>query len=202
MTLGRKQKDLDNRIQAKHVFSADDYLIADTWNYHSPGKHFYDKAYMDIIDFFCLHSPCKSRSWSPYCLEQFGWCKPWYSSRFRTKVSELISLSLDDNFYPIPNQYNFKQVWLEHCTQFGDFPFCSRPCAFVAEAGESNHYMNLFHRIRNSLAHGRFNIFRDHGEYYFNFEDVKTSNGITYVLARICLSKTQLAALRAFFCKW
>ena len=58
--------------------------------------------------------------------------------------------------------------------------------------------MNLFHRIRNSFAHGRYKVIRERGEYYIYFEDVKTGNGYTYVLARICLTKTILDRWRRF----
>lgn len=41
--------------------------------------------------------------------------------------------------------------------------------------------MNMFHRIRNAISHGRFRL---NGDYFF-FEDVDTAGRI--VKARICL---------------
>ena len=42
--------------------------------------------------------------------------------------------------------------------------------AYFVTAGEESPLMNLFHRIRNSISHGRFRI---NGSYFF-FEDVDT----------------------------
>lgn len=54
--------------------------------------------------------------------------------------------------------------------------------AYFVKAGEENPLMNLFHRIRNSFAHGRFRV---NGGYFF-FEDVKLSG--ERVTAKICLN--------------
>ena len=103
----------------------------------------------------------------------------------------------DENFKVTKYQHDFKELWSASGIT-DDFSSTRKPFAYLAESGETNDFMNLFHRIRNSFAHGRYKIVRDTGEYYFYFEDVKQDNGCVYVLARICLTKSGLNNLRKF----
>lgn len=153
-------------------------------------------AILEILDFFCMHSPCRQGSFSPLTLEKIGWNNQWNSKKFRDKVSELLGLT-DENFKVTKYQHDFKEIWSASGI-IDDYSRMRYPFAYLAEAGETNDFMNPFHRIRNSFAHGRYKIIRDNGEYYIYFEDVKQYNGHIYVLGRMCLTKTGLDNLRKF----
>ena len=74
------------------------------------------------------------------------------------------------------------RIWQENDSfYFGEYEF-----AYYVTAGEESPLMNLFHRIRNSIAHGRL---RMNGDYFF-FEDVDKDG--TKVQARICLKTSTL----------
>ena len=183
-------------FEGKYKFSIDDHILADSWIYCEPGKMFFDSDFLKIVDFFCLHSPCSQGSYSPRSLEKIGWQNPWKSKKFRNKLKSIAEFD-ERNFVVSHYQHTFREAW-EKSGYPDEFTRVRAPFAFLASAGESNDYLNLFHRIRNAFAHGRFNVIKERGEYYIYFEDVKTSNGCTYVLARICLTKSILSAWREF----
>lgn len=193
-TTGNKPK--TTKKSEAYTFDIQDFIIADSWNYQRAGNSFFDKDYIEIIEFFCFHSPCRQGSYSPYSLEDLGWKNQWHSNKFREHLKALAGFD-NTNFIVTPNQYEFRDLW-EKTEYPDDFTLVRSPFAFLAAAGENNDFMDLLHRIRNGFAHGRYNVIRDHGEYFIYFEDVKSSNGYTYVLARICLTKTILNEWRLF----
>lgn len=185
-----KIKQLENLKGNKYIFDVNDHLLAGDWSFIRPGRAFFDDDYLEIVEFFCLHSPCRQGSYSPRTLESIGWKNQWHSDKFRNRIREIAGFD-DSNFISVEYHHQFKQLW-ETTGLPDDFTSIRSSFAYFAAAGESNPYMNLFHRIRNSFAHGRYKVIRDRGEYYIYFEDVKTAHGCTYVLARICLTKTIL----------
>lgn len=191
-----KKKQPENLSGNKYKFDVNDHILASDWSFTRPGRFFFDNDYLEIVEFFCLHSPCRQGSYSPRTLESIGWKNQWYSDKFRDKVREIAGFD-ESNFKYVEYQHQFKQLW-QSTGLPDDFTSIRSSFAYFANAGESNPYMNLFHRIRNSFAHGRYNVIRERGEYYIYFEDVKTGNGYTYVLARICLTKTTLDRWRRF----
>lgn len=185
-----KKKVPDNFLGEKYRFDSADFIMASDWKYTVPGKRFFDDDYLRIVDFFCLHSPCRIGSYSSMTLENLGWRNPWKSNKFREKILSTAGLD-DSNFKVETYQYKFKELW-DTSGLPDEFTTVRHPFAYLAAAGETNDIMNLFHRIRNSFAHGRFQVICDHQEYYFYFEDVKSSNGCTYVLGRVCMTKSAL----------
>lgn len=194
--MARKKRKTDNLKGQKYRFEVNDFILAEDWSYTKPGRQFFDDDLLRIIDFFCLHSPCKQGSYSGLTLDMLGWRNPWNSSRFRNRFIELLGLS-EESFIYCDYQHCFKKEW-EKLGLHTDYLSMRHPYAVIAAAGESNRYMDLLHRIRNSFAHGRFTVAGDHGEYYYYFEDVKETNGSTCVLARACLTKSGMSRLLAF----
>lgn len=192
----QKKVQSENLKGNKYTFCENDHIMAGDWFFTRPGKDFFDEEYLEIIEFFCLHSPCKQGSYSPRTLESIGWKNQWNSKKFRDKILTIAGFD-ESNFKYVEYQHQFKQLW-ESTGLPNDFTEIRSSFAFFAYAGETNPYMNLFHRIRNSFAHGRYKVIREKGEYYIYFEDVKTAHGCTYVLARICLTKSILKNWRRF----
>lgn len=121
---------------------------------------------------------------------------PGPASSFSTSLTSIASTRLPKPVVPALSPF-FKKEW-EKLGLHTDYLSMRHPYAVIAAAGESNRYMDLLHRIRNSFAHGRFTVAGDHGEYYFYFEDVKETNGSTCVLARACLTKSGMSRLLVF----
>ena len=163
------------------------------------GKDFYDRDLLRLVDFYVLHSPCKASSYSPKTLESIGWKNPWHSSYFRAAFDEVTGFVEGENFLYAGSKNHFLEKW----NDLGyNFPAdCSNEYAVFANAGEGNPRMDLLHRIRNSLAHGRFTAVRKNGEFYISMEDVTELQGLNglYVVARICLKKSTLIGLLDFF---
>ena len=197
--MARKKRKTDNLKGQKYRFEVNDFILAEDWSYTKLGRQFFDDDLLRIIDFFCLHSPCKQGSYSGLTLDILGWRNPWNSSRFRNRFIELLGLS-EESFIYCDYQHCFKKEW-EKLGLDTDYLSMRRPYVVIAAAGESNRYMDLLHRIRNSFAHGRFTVEKDHREYYLYFEDVKETNGYTCVLARACLTKSGMSRLLAFLAR-
>lgn len=128
-----------------------------------------------LIQFYVFNSPCKASSWGRKSMEDFGWFNYWKSNRFRNLViesAELDSFNYCDSATQLARKWPNKNRYFESQEEY----------AYFVNAGEESCFMNLFHRIRNSIAHGRF---RMNGSHLF-FEDVD-KDGKT-VKARICLN--------------
>lgn len=174
--------------------------VDEQWLHTVVGKDFYDADFYRIIDFFVLHSPCKVSSYSPRTLESMGWKNLWQSSRFRSLFDEIMGLVENISFLQHEAKNHFLEMW-NTLNREVFFEINGDVYAVITHAGESNPRMDLLHHIRNSFAHGRFAIIRDHKEYFIFLEDVSTINKLPgiYATARICLKKTSLLQLIDFF---
>lgn len=201
--MAKKQKTISSPKQPKQAKdNENDYLKVlpnELWLNSIIGKDFYDIDLLRLVDFYVLHSPCKVSSYSPITLERLGWKNPWHSSCFRAAFDEVAGFVEGENFIYSESKNHFLEKWtdLEY-----NFPSdCNNEYAVFVKAGEGNPRMDLLHRIRNSLAHGRFTAVRRNGEFYISMEDVTELQGLNglYVVARICLKKSTLISLMDFF---
>lgn len=153
-----------------------------------------------IVDFFLLHSPCKFSSYTPRTLESLGWSSPWLSSRFRVEFDNVPGFIDGQNFRFQESKKQFLSEWRSYGVKWIPNPPFYEFAVFVS-AGEGNPRMDLLHRIRNSLAHGRYAIKKHNKETFVFFEDVSRIQGLPgiYVLARICLKLQTLINWIALF---
>ena len=162
------------------------------WLHMSVEDAFYDKNYYRIIDFYVLHTPCKS-SYTPRTLEKLGWKNPWYSSKFRDAFDNVPGFVENQNFCMADSKKGFLTIW--NSSSLDDFSTKTpKEFAVFTKAGEGNPRMNLLHHIRNAFAHGRFSVKKYKKEFYIYLEDVTGINGLEgiFVSARICLKKSTL----------
>lgn len=108
--MAKKKRKTDNLKGQKYRFEVNDFILAEEWSYTKPGRQFFDDDLLRIIDFFCLHSPCKQGSYSGLTLDILGWRNPWNSSRFRNRFIELLGLS-EESFIYCDYQHCFKKEW-------------------------------------------------------------------------------------------
>lgn len=158
-----------------------DALTADQYpNWILPLElHQINAKMMRIVYFYVLKSPCKESSWGRKSMEDYGWVNYWSSNRFRQRIYDVAELN---TFNPCDSATKLKNIWPDDVNYYA----AQQESAYFVTANEDSPLLNLFHRIRNSFAHGRFRI---NGEYYF-FEDVDKSG--TIVMARICLKQSTL----------
>lgn len=162
------------------------------WLHMPVEDDFYDENYYRIIDFYVLHTPCKS-SYTPRTLEKMGWINPWHSSKFRDAFDNVPGFVENQNFRMANSKKEFLTIW--NSSSLDDFS-TKEPTEFAVftDSGEGNPRMNLLHYIRNAFAHGRFSVKKYQQEFYISLEDVTTLKGLAgiFVSARICLKKSTL----------
>lgn len=163
------------------------------WLQRSIPKDFADNDFMKIILFYVLYSPCKKGSYSRIDLERHGWKKPWHYEDFKTRLKQIAGFN-DTNWHYKEAQKDFKELWesLDYQSEFYDI--MNNEFAVFTNVGESNPFLDLFHHIRNSLAHGRFTAKKvpRKKDYYIFMEDVHPENGFYKVNARIIIKKSVL----------
>ena len=175
---------------------ATDYISvssSEDWFEDNLNDAIYDDTFHRIIDFYVLHSPCKSSSYSPKSLEKLGWKNPWNSSKFREAFDEICDCNNTPFFQHLDSKNKLKTAWetsgYEWIPEKPEHEF-----AIYVSAGESNLRIDLMHRIRNALAHGRFTKKTHNKQDYLLLEDV---GGVwplkgLFVHARICIKTKTL----------
>lgn len=138
-----------------------------------------DNNFLKIIQFYLFNSPCKNSSWNRVSLADYGWVNCWSYQKFKDLIYENSELS---KFNQAESKTDLKRIW----PNITDYAFSQTEYAYYVKAGEENPLLSLCHRIRNSLAHGRF---RFNNQFIF-FEDV--DNNGTIVSARINLKRETL----------
>ena len=187
--------------------SLEEYIVVrdiEPWLQHNIPSRFCDAAFLRVVLFYVIKSPCKKGSFSRIDLEeQYQWKNPWYSERFKKLLNDVPQFA-EKSFVPTEAQKNFKATW--DATGFED-AFWGIPTAEFAvftNAGESNKHLDLLHHIRNSFAHGRFTAKKipRKDDYMILMEDVNEAGACYKVTARIAIKKsTLLKWIDIFECK-
>lgn len=187
--------------------SLDEYIVVgdmEPWLQHNIPSGFCDPAFLQIVLFYVIKSPCKKGSFSRIDLEeQYQWKNPWYSERFKKLLNDVPQFT-EKSFIPIEAQKHFKATW--DTAGFNDV-FWGMPTtefAVFTNAGESNKHLDLLHHIRNSFAHGRFTAKKipQKKDYMILMEDVTEAGTCYKVTARIAIKKsTLLKWIDIFECK-
>ena len=139
-----------------------------------------DNGLYDLYDFFVLHSPCSSQSCRSHDIASKWGRGPWSSPRHLKRPLSIELFGTGEA--PLHNAKSRKELsglFKDHALE-GDLSEIAldRPRAAYTRANHpnSNVFMSLFCRIRNSLAHGRFLVREDaNGELVFLFEDGKAN---------------------------
>ena len=175
-----------------------DYLAvnsSENWLSNSIRGVTYDKEFLRIISFYVLHSPCRLSSYSSQSLLYLGWKDSvWSSNLFREEFLSLSSIP-SNLFQSHEYKSHFLSLWNSSGLNMSFFDE-NREFAIFINGGEKNPMLNLFHRIRNAFAHGRFATKIVNNECYFYMEDVTEIKDLTglFAVARICVKKQTLLA--------
>ena len=173
-------------------------LLAPIWLNENEEESLYNKDFCKIVRFYVLHSPCKDRSYTSFDLEEYGWKNPWRSTRFKDLIKEVAGFS-KRNYFFAEKQEDFLVKWEDSQLQNDFYNINGQEFVVFAHAGESNQYLDLLHRIRNSLAHGRFKLKRFENDVYLYMEDVAKSGNDLKVTARMIFKiKTLKEIIKVF----
>ena len=182
--MGKKNKKID----------LNNYILVDeteNWLLTEIPSSFCDSEFMQIIIFYVLHSPCKQGSYSPVPLDKYGWTNPWHSKKFKDTLRNIASFN-DETYQYTESHEKFKELWESTEIQNNFYDLCEGEFAIFSHVGETNPFLDLFHHIRNAIAHGRFTAKKHNHNFYIYMEDAKTVRGKIAVNARIMLKKSTL----------
>ena len=166
-----------------------------SWISQIPKNIIENKEFITIMDFFLFRTPVKSLSARSNTLQQHGWNTPWkkpywlqrHLRRLSSNYCLLFSTQKYDNMEDTLARANLKDGFPSVDTQ------TERICIFDRER---NQFMSVFYHLRDSFAHGRFNIVDDNNDWIFLLEDVvpNQKSNMAKVSARMIIKKSTLLA--------
>ena len=120
-----------------------------------------------IFFFFTIFTPCTDLSYRGKSLETYGWKDKKVLKDFLIKQK---SIEIQSS-----NTYEELEAKLQESDLKNGFPEDSISEKIYIRV-DDNELMSIFRHLRNSFAHGRFNVIDSNGEQYFLFEDRSTRN--------------------------
>lgn len=150
---------------------------------------FADENILRIIVFFLFHAPCEGQSAMGRTIEEYNWSNPWKQPYdFEEKLKHMSS---NPNLIFMAENYSEMDKKLEDANLTVNFPSDLATERICVHKYYDRQIKSVFYHLRNSFAHGRFNIVNADGETVLIFEDVR--NKTTYeVSARMILKISTL----------
>lgn len=163
-----------------------------TWLKSFPEEYLFDNIYRNVLDFFVLHSPCKdlsvrSRSLNDFYHWSIPWSKPFWLNKQLKECAENYKILFSAATYAQMEQELIKaDLALNFPTNISK----ERICFYN---NKKNQFMSVFYHLRNSLAHGRFNIMcLENSEKVYILEDVSGREKERKVSARMIIKEKTL----------
>ena len=154
---------------------------------------YYDDDFFRILLFFVINTPCADVSYRSKDLEQYGWDKNvWKKSHLKNRLLKVTELERGRTFIVADKIDEMKKICEIAGTKNNFYQYWNNE-KIVIYNSRKNEFLSVFHHIRNSLAHGRFEIYEDKlGSITYVMEDgVRTKNKFE-VRARMILKKQTL----------
>ncbi len=150
-----------------------------------------DDVYRSILDFFVLYSPCEGLSARSRSLTEFyhwnnPWSKPFWLNKQLKQCAENYEILFAASSYAQMEQELNKADLINFPTNISKERICFHNT-------KGNQFMSVFYHLRNSLAHGRFNITHlNDGENIYVLEDVSGKGKERKVSARMVIREKTL----------
>ncbi len=151
-----------------------------------------DIRFQKIVRFFVINTPVLGLSARTIDLKTYGWTKPWNKKYYLNR--QLKELSTNPQLMFSTKNYEDMEITLEKAGLLNDFPSNLSTEVIVIYNNKNNQFISTFSHIRNSLAHGRFNINCDSEDWIFVFEDGIRRKNRFKLSARIVLKLDTLLA--------
>lgn len=173
-------------------------LVFPPWKDKLSQDVLYSKDFLKIFFFFTIFTPCPELSGRGKVLESYGWSNPWEEPY---KLDEQLKTAADSLGLFTAKKYEDMENALNNAglkkTLFSEI-VNNKICAYTGsdKYKKEHDFIHFFFHIRNSLAHGRFNVIKYNREEIFLFEDIgsrKDKKTKEYPLsARMILKKSTL----------
>ena len=129
-----------------------------------------------LFKFYVLECPVAGLSSKRKSLESYGWTQPWKNPQYLNR--KLKDESSNPNLYWSAKRYGDMESQLNASgLGFSGLDMDKLREVAVFYDSKKNQTLSLFAHLRNSIAHGRFTVIKVKREFWFVFEDVKTSQG-------------------------
>ena len=156
---------------------------------------YYDNDFKELFIFYVINTPCTYVSDKNVDLETYGWnTEIWKSSRLKTTLYQVANLKRGFTSEITENLTELQEVYKNPL--FADNFYKNRECERVAaniaycKDKKFSEFVSICYHIRNCLAHGKFEIYKDGDELIYVMEDYSTR--AKKVSARMVLKKSTL----------
>jgi len=154
---------------------------------------------LKILTFYVTYSPCRKSSYSSFDLLTKWKKNPWIYPSFKSLLIESSTLVEGDSYIYVSAQKEFKKEWEKTIFENMFTGYIGREFVVFTNAGENNEFLELLHRIRNSLAHGRYAIKQQEKDLFFVFEDVSETDRKLFPVMRGALKVNTLLEWKKIF---
>ena len=155
-----------------------------------------DPRFHKILFFYVINTPVIELSSRAIDLKEYGWNNPWNKKYYLNR--QLKGCSINSKLIYSAKTYNDMDVTLEKAALKYSFPSDYSFERIAIYNNKKNQFISTFYHIRNSLAHGRFNIqiAETSDDWVFIFEDVvkNIKTGKCKLSARMVLNLSTLLA--------
>lgn len=169
-----------------------DYIC--DWVQQLDDSIFENYRFQKIMRFFVIDSPVNGLSIRKKDLNSYGWSKPWNKEFYLNK--QLKELSTNEKLIFSAHTYADMEEALTKAEVIKNFPNDTSIEKIVIYNNKNNQFISTFYHIRNSIAHGRFNVIfnKTSEDWIFIFEDgmKNPKNGKFKVSARMILKCSTL----------
>lgn len=145
-----------------------------------------------IWSFYVLETPVIGLSARSKDLKAHGWNKPWNKNYYLNK--QLKEKTTNIKLMSSTNTYNKMDETLEKVKLLEDFPSDLGYERIGIYNNKKNQFISTFYHIRNSLAHGRFDVIpiSDEKDRVYIFEDAIKEKDKFKISARMILHEDTL----------
>lgn len=153
----------------------------------------YDEEYKRILQFYVVNTPCEKLSTSSLPLSHYGWgSKVWKNDELKKKLFEVAGLCRETTFVVAKTLEEMKSSFEK--TSLKKHFHSDRDTERVAVYKSNyNEFLAICYHIRNSLAHGRFQMYTNSSnEVVFAMEDGIKQRDKFEVRSRMILKKSTL----------
>ena len=147
-----------------------------------------DDDFKKLFIFYVINTPCKNVSGRGVDLTEYGWDEKILHSKLNKYLLEVAGLKKGVTF-AIENIRNMRMS-CETISLMENFYENRNTERIVMYDKCSNEFLSICYHVRNSFAHGQFEMYEDRDEITFVMEDFSTHDNA--VSARMVLKKSTL----------
>lgn len=136
------------------------------------------EEYFLLYNFFVTYSVCKNQSFQKRNFTDYGWQTNNIKQQGKeTDLGIMLKNHINFNISTFNGTVDLKDLFKKNDLIDGILPNYDNERAVITVSRENNKYLNLFHQIRNCLAHGKFMLkYSSNNEKMIVFQDDDSDN--------------------------